>query len=165
MPNSSATVAPCQWSKPMGPSGVDSLSYCFTFGRSVMKAGQTVSATLAIKNSSGHTIAFSDGPPGQGCAINVQTALNGSHLTITPAFPDDCELQPILATGITTLQVPVSTTYSTCTMTEQPTQTTPTCIGNGGMPPLPTGDYTVTLVASSGDPFTQVAPKHLNLTN
>lgn len=155
--------ASCQWSKPMGSRGVAALSYCFTLHQGTLTAGTTAQAFLKIRNTSGHEIAFADGPAGSGCAIQTQVDLRGDHLNIEPIAPLDCVQPRMLTTGVTTVKVPVVAGYATCTTPDRATTSTPTCVRPGVPPPLPTGAYTVSLVASAGDPFAHVAPVRVQL--
>jgi len=113
-----------------------------------VRAGAKVRADLVLHNNSDRTRVLARGCP-HGF---VELMLSSRTVTASPAWalPACSDATFVARPGTTIYRLEVPATYLGCTMRGHPaTGGTPSCLPGNRMPPLPTGAYTVSVVASS----------------
>jgi hypothetical protein len=132
-----------------------------TLGSGRVAAGQRIKGTVLLTNTASKTITVNT------CADNgwLQVGLKGHGYAYKPSSllilcPPTVRLHP----GPNRFSVTVFTSYESCSQPEGNAPTpAPRCTRSNGLPPLPSGKYSIT-VSSFGLPHLTRAPNHVTVT-
>ncbi len=109
-----------------------------------IEAGQEFEAALVIDNSSGHELSILV----NGCQPKWSIGLMNESHPADQAFAANCSPSPFVAPiGRTRFAIKNQASASSCTPNGAGDAATPKCI-NGGLPPLPPGEYQAVLTGS-----------------
>jgi hypothetical protein len=120
--------------------------------------GQEFTATLVVENNGDHELSILV----NGCQPKWSIALTNESHPPDQAFTADCPTAPFVAPiGTTRFAITNRAIASSCTPNGVGTAATPKCI-NGGIPPLPPGEYLAVLIGSiPGIPNPAPVPIHV----
>jgi hypothetical protein len=107
-----------------------------------VEAGGTLKGWLVIDNPTNETMQLREG----GCTPKWQVALARPGQTPDAAFTMECGAAPMtIPPGALRQPITIRAAYNGCTNAEPTDEAFPHCLADGGMPPLPIGDYEAVL--------------------